>query len=213
MAHAPSQQTLIPGIANAIREMIVLGKLRPGEVIHQTELAKELGVSPVPLRESLRRLEAEGLVTFLPYRGTIVSPISPTEIREIYTLGLALADIMLPVAMPRLRPADFEALRELALRMDGGTTTLEDHLGFYMTILRPAGMPLALDMLRSVLTRGARIFAQAQANRLDLQAVRPTRLDLVEALATGDLNHAQAVFHDYHRIREQGLLRMVADRA
>ncbi|HJV89469.1 MAG TPA: GntR family transcriptional regulator [Holophagaceae bacterium] len=211
MNRAPLQQTLIPGIANAIREMIVLGKLKPGEVIHQTELAKELGVSPVPLRESLRRLEAEGLVTFLPYRGTIVSTISPTEIREVYAVGLAMLGIMIPEALPRLRPADLDNLRDLAHRLDDGSAGLEDHLGFYTTMVRPAGMPLALEVLRSVLTRGARLFAQAHANRLNLRDVKPTRLDVVEALATGDPERVLLAIGEYHRIREEGLLQMVAD--
>ena len=52
----PGGPTLIPGIAEAICGRILRGELREGEVIHQTELAKELGVSPVPLREALRRL-------------------------------------------------------------------------------------------------------------------------------------------------------------
>ncbi len=208
------QSTLIPGIASAVRDQIVLGKLRPGDVIHQTELARSLGVSPVPLREALRRLESEGLVTFLPYRGTIVTPVTPSEVRQSYAGMLALAEVMLPVALPRLRPEEFQILRDLAWKMDEGeTVTLEEALSFYTTLLRPAEMPLLLEVARSLMLRGTRVFAQLHLNRLALQKVKPTRLELVEALESGDLPRALATFRQYHLIRQEGLLKAMAEQA
>ncbi len=120
MTRLQDHSTLIPGIAAAVRGQIVQGKLGPGDVIHQTELARSLGVSPVPLREALRRLEAEGLVTFLPYRGTIVTPVTIDEIRECYAGMLALYGVMLPKSLPKLNAEDFDYLRELAHKLDIG---------------------------------------------------------------------------------------------
>ncbi len=211
MIRTRDQSTLIPGIASAVRDQIVLGKLQAGAVIHQTELARELGVSPVPLREALRKLESEGLVTFLPFRGTIVTPVSVSEIREGYAGLLALAGLMLPAALPRLRAEEFTLLRELAAKLDGGQVTLAEGLSFYMTILQPADMPLLLDLVRNILYRSTRIYALAHANRLALQKVHPTRLELVDALASGDAARAVAVFRDYHLIRQEGLLQALAE--
>ncbi|HJV22922.1 MAG TPA: GntR family transcriptional regulator [Holophagaceae bacterium] len=212
MSNAPGQQTLIPGISATIRELIVQGRLKAGEVIHQTELAKELGVSPVPLREALRRLESEGLVTFLPYRGTIVSPFSIGEAREIYALGNALAALMIPAALPRMRPSDLETLKEAALRLDDGTGDLDTLRTFYTTLFRPADMPLALEMAQNLVNRTARLFTLSSANRVDLRAVKPTRMDLAEAMGQPDVDHALAVFREFHRIREEGILRLLGDR-
>ena len=198
--------TLIPGIAEAICDRILRGELREGEVIHQTELAKELGVSPVPLREALRRLEAEGLVVFLPYRGTIVAPITANEIREAFAAAIALGLIMLPESLPRLLPQDFEKLTVLAVKLDGGDATQEDVLSFYTTVLQPAGMPWLLDMVRKIIIRGIRFYPVTQANRRALQHVKPTRLDLVEACRSGDAERAKRAFTDYHRIRREGLV-------
>ena len=208
----PGDSTLIPGIAEAICDRILRGELREGEVIHQTELAKELGVSPVPIREALRRLEAEGLVTFLPYRGTIVTPITALEIREGFAAGIALGLVMLPEALPRLGPSDFDALRSLAEVMDGGDARQEDVLQFYTLLLQPAGMPWLLDMFRRIVIRGIRFFPVTQANRRELQHVRPTRLELVAACESGDEETAKRAFTDYHRIRCEGLVRAHAQR-
>ncbi len=213
MNRAQDQSTLIPGIATAVREQIVQGKLGPGDVIHQTELAKALGVSPVPLREALRRLESEGLVTFLPYRGTIVTPITLEEVRECYAGMLALYDLMLPIALPKLKPEDFDYLRELAHKLDLGQVTLEEATAFYMILLRPAEMPILMEMTRTLLMRSIRCFRLAHTNRLALQPVQPTRLELVDALASGDIPRAVATFRAYHLTRQDGLMKAMAEQA
>ncbi|HJW31953.1 MAG TPA: GntR family transcriptional regulator [Holophagaceae bacterium] len=211
MARPQDQSTLIPGIASAVRDQIVLGKLGPGALIHQTELARSLGVSPVPLREALRRLEAEGLVTFLPYRGTIVSPIAPTEIQECYAGMLALYGVMLPKSLPKLRAEDFHLLRELAFKLDHHQVTLDEALSFYMILIQPAEMPLLMEMVRTLLLRATRLFSIVHANRLALQHVSPTRMELLDALESGDIARAVETFRTYHLIRQDGLLKIVAD--
>lgn len=60
-------------IVDALREAIVAGRLKPGERIRERELVALLGVSRSPLREAIRILEAEGLITSLPHRGAWVS--------------------------------------------------------------------------------------------------------------------------------------------
>lgn len=204
---AGQSPTLIPGIAEAICARILRGGLKGGEVIPQRELAKELGVSPVPLREALRRLEAEGLVTFLPYRGTIVTPLTEAEIWEAFAAGIAVGLVMVPEAVRRLKRADLEALGSLARLLDGGDAAIEDVLEFYTILLRPAGMPLLLDMIRKIIMRTVRFFPMTQANRIALQHARPTRMDMVEAFRSGDIEAAKQSVADYHRVRCEGLVR------
>src|SRR3546814_19363793 len=67
-----------------------MGKLRTDTPIRQDALAAELGVSKIPVREALARLEQEGLMTSHPNRGYLVRPMSAAEADEIYALRLAL---------------------------------------------------------------------------------------------------------------------------
>ena len=77
-------------VAQRIREMILSGQLNPGDRLQQDELADTFGVSTMPVREALRRLQAEGLVDFRPRRGATVAQISLSEYEEIFRIREAL---------------------------------------------------------------------------------------------------------------------------
>jgi DNA-binding GntR family transcriptional regulator len=76
-------------VASEIRDSILRGRFRPGEKLDQQELADELGVSRSPVREALRVLDAEGLITLVPNKGAVVTERSLPELEELYfTRGL-----------------------------------------------------------------------------------------------------------------------------
>jgi DNA-binding GntR family transcriptional regulator len=69
-----------------LRRMIARGEIRPGAQIVQDALADELGVSRVPLREALKMLEGEGLVTYRPHHGYFVTELSLADLLEVYRI-------------------------------------------------------------------------------------------------------------------------------
>lgn len=73
-------------VLNRLRDAIVGGTLRPGEQIKTEDIAKDLGVSRMPVREALHRLEVEGLVVMRPYRGIVVAPLTAEGVRHAYEL-------------------------------------------------------------------------------------------------------------------------------
>lgn len=73
-------------VVDGIRDMILNGQLKPGDRLRQDELATTFGVSAMPIREALRQLQAEGLVTFQPRRGAAVASLSLSEYEEIYRM-------------------------------------------------------------------------------------------------------------------------------
>ncbi len=82
-----SSRTLAKAAANALREAILLGRLKPGTKLSQDLLARQLGVSRVPLREALQLLTAEGLVEWRAHRTALVSGLSAYDLAEMYELG------------------------------------------------------------------------------------------------------------------------------
>lgn len=74
------------GVYTAIREAILGGGITPGSPLREAHLAKDFGVSRAPLREAFSRLEEEGLVTKVAFRGTFVAEVSPRTIAEIAAL-------------------------------------------------------------------------------------------------------------------------------
>jgi DNA-binding GntR family transcriptional regulator len=87
-------------VLDALRERILRGDFPDGEPLRQDALADELGVSRIPVREALRQLEAEGLVTFSPHRGAIVSSLSLGEIAELFELRAEIECDLLRRAIP-----------------------------------------------------------------------------------------------------------------
>lgn len=83
-------RTLSEQVFQAVRERIVVGQLPGDAPVRQDALAAELGVSKIPLREALARLEQEGLLISRPNRGYVIQPMSLAQAEEIYALRLAI---------------------------------------------------------------------------------------------------------------------------
>lgn len=111
-------------IAEAIREGIVSGKFPPGTRIRQEELASTHGASRVPVREAIRQLEFEGLVTVVPNAGAWVSRMTLDECVEVYLMRERLEPLLLRYSAPRLSAADLDALARIAQQIsDEGSDT------------------------------------------------------------------------------------------
>jgi DNA-binding GntR family transcriptional regulator len=83
-------RTLSDRVFEVVREQILKGQLRNDEPIRQDALANELGISKIPLREALARLEQDGLLINHPNRGYYVLAMSPEQVHEIYALRLSI---------------------------------------------------------------------------------------------------------------------------
>ncbi|HTE46323.1 MAG TPA: GntR family transcriptional regulator [Gemmatimonadaceae bacterium] len=96
------RQTIASMTVEALRERILRGDYPESEPLRQDALADELGVSRIPVREALRQLEAEGLVTFSPHRGAVVSSLSLEEINELFELRADIESDLLRRAVPKM---------------------------------------------------------------------------------------------------------------
>ena len=105
-------------VYQSLRRWIVTGELKPGEKLRDKELAAHLGVSRTPVRESLRKLEDEGLVETSPNRWTRVSLVSREDAENIYPIIEQLELLALTQAFPLLTPQQVETMRSLNARLD-----------------------------------------------------------------------------------------------
>jgi len=110
------RKTVVEAAAEELRMRILSGALQEGAQLRQEILAAELGVSRIPLREALRLLEGEGLVTIVPHRGAVVSVLSPDEIGELFDLRLLIEPDLIRRAVPHMGPDD---LREAEATLAG----------------------------------------------------------------------------------------------
>jgi DNA-binding GntR family transcriptional regulator len=98
--HRP--ETVADRIALILREAIAKGSLKTGTPLRQDELATRFGFSRMPIRDALRRLEAEGIVSIHPTRGAFVAEMDAAEISEIYAVRELLEAEALRLALPKL---------------------------------------------------------------------------------------------------------------
>lgn len=128
-----------------LREEIARGRIKPGTRLKQQELARQFGMSPTPVRETLRRLEGDGLVLYAPNRGIRVAQVDGPEVEEIYLMRMALESLAVRSAATRLTADDLSTLSHLQDRMDCATAggrlkTLRNlNYDFHMAIYSRAG--------------------------------------------------------------------------
>jgi DNA-binding GntR family transcriptional regulator len=94
-----------------IKEAITSLQFGPGDPVIEGDLARRLGISKTPVRNALVRLEQEGLVQTLPFRGTFVAAVSVSDVRELYEVRGALEELAIRLLMEHLSPSDVLDLR------------------------------------------------------------------------------------------------------
>jgi len=111
-------RTLSDLAVTRLRDDILSGALKPGQKLDQTELARRFGISRAPVRDALRKLEAEGLVTIYPERGAFVAVIDLEEMQEIYEIRELLQARAVLRSVPRLTDEEVAAMNRLEDEME-----------------------------------------------------------------------------------------------
>jgi DNA-binding GntR family transcriptional regulator len=162
-------QTLDDRVYEAIRDEIVHG-LAPGTPLRLADLAAEFGVSIMPVRAALARLEADGLVRQQPHRGAVVSPLELDDLQEIQALRAGLEGYAARLGAERIAEPELRRMRVLLTRLQEATTpgALDTYLAlsaeFHDTCYAAAGRTRLLALvaghrraaeryIRAVLTR------------------------------------------------------------
>jgi DNA-binding GntR family transcriptional regulator len=117
----PHTRTLREWVLNQLTECILSGSMPPGYRMVEAALSAELGVSRSPLREALRQLEQDGLITTLPNTSTVVAPIRRSDIDEIFEIRLGLEPFMAGYAAGNATPATLDTCYRLNQEMLGST--------------------------------------------------------------------------------------------
>jgi len=197
---------------DAIRDGILTGRHAPGQRLIADDLAKELGVSRMPVREALHRLEVAGLVTIAPHRGAVVSELSETECIEIYHVRAVLDGLATRLATPNLSEADHARLTALLAEMEAGVEAkdpqrvLNVNREFHTLIWIAARAPRLRDLLENLYDASQRFrnMSVLIPGRLD-QITHEHRL-IVEALARGDAAAAERYANEHHEGTARRLL-------
>ncbi len=192
-------------IARELATRIVSGELAPGTRLLQDRLAEEFNVSHVPVRESFRKLEAQGLVVTKPRCGVSVSLLDPATVLEVTEMRAALEGLALLHALPHLRADDLKSARE-ALAEGEGSDDIADweaaNRRFHVAITAPCAMPRLMASIGDLHRSDAR-FLFATWKELDWrQRSNTEHREILAAIERGDGEGARAALEAH--IRDAG---------
>jgi DNA-binding GntR family transcriptional regulator len=177
----------------ALHEAIVRGELQPGERLPIEELAEVLDMSPMPIREALRRLDAVGLVENVPHRGARVTELSLEDLRDVYEARLALEPLAVQHAAEHFDQEDAERGQETlaALNKLGDSPTADTwaaHTAFHFSLYEPAGSDWLMRLIRPLWESSERYRLAAPSKRKLLM-----RRDEHERILRACIDHQPAV--------------------
>jgi len=195
-----------------IRRRIVSGELAPGSRLGQAQLAEELGVSRIPVRDALLQLAAEGLVTLRPNASASVTPLSITDLEELYELRDLLEPPLCELAVPLLTTADFEVMEHELSRMDDSTDPadwLEANNAFHAAIYERAPRPRMVelvDRIRQLTDRYSRI-----AHQFNEESARSEHLLMLESARNAEPARLGALVRAHIASGYETMLAFLAD--
>lgn len=209
-------------VFHKIREDILSGRYREHEELKEATLGEELGVSRTPVREALRQLELEGLVTIVPNKGAYVTGITPKDIRDIYTIRSYLEGLCARWATEHITEKQLDELEEIVYlaeynaRKEKHEQLFEQDGRFHRILYEASGSKILIHVLsdfhnyvqqirKTAYTSGDRSIRSVEEHKQILNAIRDKDADRAEQLANA---HMCKVIEN---MQKNGIDNMIAD--
>ncbi|HEY6525787.1 MAG TPA: GntR family transcriptional regulator [Solirubrobacteraceae bacterium] len=198
-----SRELLADRAYNDLRDRIVTLRIAPGAPIDEDVLGGELGIGRTPVREAIKRLALENLVTVFPRRGTFASEINITDLADISDVRMQLEGHAAYRAAQRITPAQQAELQELQDELErsqgsddtAALMTLDTRV--HRFIHRCAGNPYLEDSLGRYFNLSLRIWYLVLDRLPHLFARVHEHGDLLRAIADGDADDARAIIAEH----------------
>jgi DNA-binding GntR family transcriptional regulator len=194
-------------VKQALREAILNGELAPGTRLIIDDLADQLGVSPIPVREALQQLQADGYVEIQPFLGTRVTPIEAESVVEVFSLLETIEIVTTRHACLHMTEDERVALMDAVKNMDelvrvrDAEAWSQENRRFHQIICDRAGTHLLASVMTKVLDHWDRL------HRVFLKEVFADRLpeaqeehrQILEAIEANDPDKVEAVIRKHNR--------------
>jgi DNA-binding GntR family transcriptional regulator len=184
-------RTVSEQVYNAVRDRILSGQIAPESPIRQDALSAALGVSKIPLREALTRLEQDGLVSSHPNRGYVVTPMTGAEADEVFALRLKLEPEATAIGATTANSQQRRIATEAFELLDAEAEKSESRMGvlnreFHLALIRPSGKFVTIQLierLQLIAERYVRAHLEPQGRE---RRARAEHAGLLKAWLAGD---------------------------
>jgi DNA-binding GntR family transcriptional regulator len=186
---------------NFLLNAICGGRYRKGDRLIAEDIASEIGMSRMPVREAFRRLDAQGLVTLRPNRGAIVGGLDIDELHEVFEMRSALEGLAVRVAVGRIGERQLAALERLLDEMDDyrdeSAVWVSRHRALHEYLCSLSGRPRLMKQisaLYSLVEAPMRLWLQHGEKPL---SARQEHAVILDAIRAGDAARAEAVVREH----------------
>ena len=208
-----SYQPLREAVCEALRDAIRKGILEPGERLMEVQVAEELGISRTPVREAIRKLEQEGYVIMMPRRGTYVSDVSESDIKEIFEIRSALEALATGLAARRIEQEELETLQSLLFDIEGYIKQndiekiVETDIKFHGLLYQVSRNERLVNIISNLKEQLARFRTLSMSYPGRLYETLEEHSEMVEAIANGDVSAARDAAEHHMERAEKTLLK------
>lgn len=204
-------RTLAERAESAIRDAILDGDMPPGARLTIDELARAFGLSPMPVRDALRKLASTGFVEYLPHRGATVALLSIDDLRDTWDARLALETVAIRRAATQFTEADRRVV-EAAIERHTATLVHNDHAAarsahrdIHMGFYNPSGYNWLDRLVEPVWIRSERYRSVALSDRGGPEGLAAEHRRILDACAAGDPDAATKALYE-HLVRTANIL-------
>jgi len=188
-------------VYDRLHERIATGTVVPGDRLDPTEIAESFGVSRTPVREAILRLDAEGLVERIPYRGVVVAGIDPAAAEDVAAMRIELETLAVRAALPRVSDEAVDRMREIHAELRDRVHGAEAqrvfsdlNREFHLTLYRASESPTLIQLITD-------LSAQAERVRLHFDVRRGPACEdharILAAVVARDIEEAVAATRDH----------------
>ena len=185
-------QSLRSVIYNQLEDMILTGALAPGERINESKLSAALKVSRAPIREACRQLEKHGMVQIIPRRGTFVTNIEVSDVKELYDIRASLESLAAEKAATNASPKDlqeFEAILETmeeAIKADDAKEYFRANMVFHRKIVLTSRNKNLEPLIEGIYNK-ASLYRRTNLSVLDRMSISyKQHKDIYKAIVAGN---------------------------
>lgn len=199
-------------VFQTLRKAILTGELKPGERLMEIHLAEKIGVSRTPIREAIRKLELEGLVTNVPRKGAQVAEISTKGLRDVLEVRRALDSFCAELACERITSEEKDLLKEACKAFEEATKTKDAtviakaDVAFHDIIINATGNERLVALLNNLAEQMYRYRFEYIKDESQHDKLIKEHRELMDAITKGDVETARFVARKHIDNQEKSIL-------
>lgn len=206
-------------VFNTLRQAILKGELKPGERLMEISLAEKLGVSRTPIREAIRKLELEGLVTMIPRRGAHVANITEKDLNDVLEVRIGMENMAIDKACALMKEEEFEELQKASehfsqILEEGDLTKLaEADVEFHEIIYRASDNRRLMQLLNNLREQIYRYRIEYLKDETTRAALVKEHCDIYMAIRARDAQRAKAITFNHIENQRQAIIKSIKSNA